>query len=359
MDVMGNKSTSPESLSAEPPAWIIGWLDTPVGKVPQVAAGLKPADRVDSWKARWAIGRMHYTIAPGLYAVGRPDEHSPVLVTANYKLSFDRLRSQMAGRNAWLLILDTKGINVWCAAGKGTFGTEELTHRIKDNKMDTLVSHRSIILPQLGAPGVAAHQVRQRTGFKVIYGPVRAADIPCWLDNNLKATADMRRVKFPFRERIVLSPVELVMAFKPAGIILVIFFVLGGIGKGSFSFTGMLTNAGFSLALIGAGLLLGALVTPALLPWIPGRPLAIKGAVVGAVGAVLLNKFLKISFFSTLGIASFCLVTACSSFLAMNFTGATTYTSLSGVKKEMAFAVPAQVLSLIVGLGFLISRYWS
>lgn len=69
---------------------------------------------------------MGYTIDPGLYALGNPDESSPVLVTANYKLTFDRLRQSLPKLDAWVLVLDTKGINVWCAAGKGTFGTGEV-----------------------------------------------------------------------------------------------------------------------------------------------------------------------------------------------------------------------------------------
>ena len=69
---------------------------------------------------------MHFRVEPGLYALGDPSTSSPVLVTANYKMSFDRLRSSLPGRDTWILVLDTKGINVWCAAGKGSIGTDEL-----------------------------------------------------------------------------------------------------------------------------------------------------------------------------------------------------------------------------------------
>ncbi len=87
---------------------------------------------------------MDYAIDPGLYALGDPDRESPVLVSANYKMSFDDLRSALPGRNLWILVLDTKGINVWCAAGKGTFGTEELVKRIEASHLKEIVSHRSI-----------------------------------------------------------------------------------------------------------------------------------------------------------------------------------------------------------------------
>lgn len=110
-------------------------------------------DILGAWKVRWGINRMNYKVEPGLYSVGKPDQNSPVLVSANYKLSFDMLRKELKGIDAWILVLDTKGVNVWCAAGKGTFGTQELLNRIAIVQLAKVVSHKSLILPQLGAPG--------------------------------------------------------------------------------------------------------------------------------------------------------------------------------------------------------------
>jgi CO dehydrogenase/acetyl-CoA synthase gamma subunit (corrinoid Fe-S protein) len=107
------------------------------------------------------MGRI---VPPGLYRLGNPDNDSAVFASANYTLSFDALRSALAGTDAWILVLDTKGINVWCAAGKGTFGTNELIRRIAVTGLSEVVSHRKIILPQLGAPGVSAHEVARRSG---------------------------------------------------------------------------------------------------------------------------------------------------------------------------------------------------
>jgi len=83
--------------------------------------------------------------------------------------------------NVWLLVLDTKGVNVWCAAGKGTFGTDELVRSIQAANLKQVVRHRDLVLPQLGATGVAAHEVKRATGFSVHYGPVRARDIQAYL----------------------------------------------------------------------------------------------------------------------------------------------------------------------------------
>src|SRR4030042_816800 len=113
--------------------FVTGSVSTPAGTVPRVASALRWRDRWGTFKARWGVGRMDYAVDPGLYALGNPDRESPVLVSANYKMSFDTLRSHLPGRDLWILVLDTKGINVWCAAGKGTVGTEELGGRIESS----------------------------------------------------------------------------------------------------------------------------------------------------------------------------------------------------------------------------------
>ena len=153
---------------------------------------------------RCSFRRTQYTIQPGLYTINTPNAESPVFVSANYKLSFDHLRRALKDLTGWILVLDTKGINVWCAAGKGTFGTEELVERVAAVNLKDVVSHRQLIVPQLGAPGLAAHKVLQQSGFRVAYGPVRAKDIPQFLAADLKADAEMRRVQFPLLDRLVL-----------------------------------------------------------------------------------------------------------------------------------------------------------
>ena len=210
--------------------FVTGSVATPVGRLPRVSSQLEWRDRWGAIKARWGVGRMDYSIDPGLYALGAPDRESPVLVSANYKMSFDELRSALPGRDLWILVLDTKGINVWCAAGKGTFGTEELVNRIESSGLNQIVGHRSLILPQLGAPGVAAHKVKKLSGFGVRYGPIKARDLPAYLDAGFKATEAMRLKTFPLRERAVLIPIELVETIKPTLIIAPVLFLLAGIG---------------------------------------------------------------------------------------------------------------------------------
>ncbi len=337
--------------------WAEGTVNTEVGGVLRVRTVLSFGDRLGSFKARWGgIGRMGcYSVAPGLYAVGDPEPESPVLVSANYKMSFDRLRGALSGRDAWILVLDTCGINVWCAAGKGTFGTDEIVRRVQGTALDRIVSHRNLVVPQLGAPGVTAHQVHARCGFRVVYGPVRAEDLPVFLDAGMNATPEMRRVRFGLRERIVLIPVELVIGGKYALLLAAAFLLLGGLSPDGYSLGSVRTAFLPGAAVVLGAFLGGAILGPALLPWLPGRAFSVKGAALGLVlagmlavsggpGPGLAGSWLRVAAWAMI-------VPAVTSFVVMNFTGASTYTSLSGVLREMRFAVPVQIAGTVVGFG--------
>jgi acetyl-CoA decarbonylase/synthase complex subunit gamma len=286
---------------------------------------------------------MRYTVDPGLYALGNPDKDSPVLVTANYKMSFDRLREMLPDRNVWILVLDTKGINVWCAAGKGTFGTQEVVDRMESIGLARIVSHRELILPQLSGPGVAAHEVKKLSGFKVIYGPIRSKDLPSFLENGYKATPEMRRKTFHLWERAAVIPVELVAAFKNLLLIIPFFIIFSLLGK-----SGVNQGLYACLALL-ISILSGAVLTPLLLPWLPGRAFSLKGLSLGILAAFIFVALRPATGLEML--AWFLIIPATSAFLAMNFTGASTYTSLSGVRKEMRWAVPFEIGAAVVGLG--------
>ena len=198
----GGQSPQPQFSNETPGFHLWGFveafMETPAGPVPRVRTHLIREDRLGTVRARVGIGRDSYSVAPGIYGVGTPDEGSPVMVTANYKLSFDALRSSLKGLSAWMLVLDTRGINVWCAAGKGTFSTREVAARVKTTGLDKIVSHRRLILPQLSATGVVARQVKTLCGFEVVWGPVHARHINAFLDNGMKAVPAMRRVTFSF-----------------------------------------------------------------------------------------------------------------------------------------------------------------
>ena len=321
------------------------------GRVPRIATNLTFHDHLGACKARWGIGRMGYMVPPGLYAIGAPTADDPVVVTANYKMSYDIVRQALAGRNVWLLVLETFGINVWCAAGKGTFGTGELVKRVATTGLARVVNHRTLLLPILGAPGVAAHTVQQQTGFTVQYATIRAADLPAYLDNGMVTTPAMRQLTFSFYERLVLVPVELVQATASALVICLCLYLLG-------LFTaGPVAGSTAVIAYLGA-LASGVVVGPLLLPWLPGRGFSVKGAVAGLVWSIVWYLLAGGSGWGKAAtVAAFLALPAVSAFYTLNFTGCTPYTSRTGVRKEMRRALPAIGGAIAVsGLLMVLSR---
>ncbi len=301
---------------------------------------ISPSDRLDHFLARWGVNRMGHIVTPGLYRLNNPSADSPVFSSANYSLSFDALREALGKTDAYILVLDTKGINVWCAAGKGTFGTAELVRRISSTGLPGVVGHRRIILPQLGAPGVSAPEVTKRTGFSVEYGPVRAADLPEYLKTHT-ATPGMRTVRFTLTDRLVLTPVELVHTLLPMVAAAAVLFFL----------------AGWIAALVAiSAVLAGTVLFPALLPVLPTKDFSTKGFLLGLVVALPFAAFfIGVSPGPGLAgalsaIAVLLAMPAVTAYLALNFTGSTTFTSRTGVKKEIFRYVPAMVVMAVAGL---------
>jgi len=323
--------------------------------IPSISTKLTWADYSGAVKVRWGIGRDNYRVTPGLYKVGKPDDQSDVFVSANYKLSFDALRKNLDSLNAWILVIDTKGVNVWCAAGKGTFGTDNLVRSIKHVSLDHFVKHRRIIVPQLGATGVAAHLVKLQTGFRVFYGPVRAKDIRAFVEAGYKATPVMRKVTFGFYERAKLIPVDLMYRKYPLLIAALALFVIAGLDRNGFLFGKMWQTCPFPLSNLIGGYVAGIVIAPLLLPYIPFRAFALKGAFWGIVSTLVVNMWLKVPLLETIALGL--ISVSIASFMMMNFTGSSTYTSLSGVSKEMKWAVPFQIAFTAVGLIlFIISK---
>jgi hypothetical protein len=326
--------------------------------IPTVSTTLVLKDYLGAMKVRWAIDRNNFRVDAGLYKVGKPTSSSDVFVTANYKLSFDTLRKNLKSIDAWILVLDTKGINVWCAAGKGTFGTKELVKRIKTHDLEKIVNHRKVIVPQLGAVGISAHEVKNSTGFRVVYGPVRAEDITDFVSSGYKATPKMRRVTFPLIERAKLIPVELAYGKYYLLLIPAIFLILSGLNMNGYSIDFALKSGGLSVTNLLGAYIAGCVLNPILLPWIPFRRFSLKGLLLGWIIAAVLLYFQFLGSSVIENISWFLIMGGISSFLAMNFTGASTFTSLSGVQKEMKLALPLQIAAVSIGfIGWITVRF--
>lgn len=202
-----------------------------------------------------------------------------------------------------------------------------------------------------------ARQVKKECGFEVIWGPVRASDLPAFLASGRVAEEKMRRVTFSMAERMVLVPVELSLTRKPLLWALLAIFVLSGIGPHFFSFSAAWGRGILAGQACLAGILAGCVAVPCLLPWIPGRAFAFKGTLSGLAVGLLVVLTLGANPYVTgrSATALVALATAVSSYLAMNFTGTTPFTSPTGVEKEMRRAIPLQIAAVLLAAGLWIS----
>ena len=298
-------------------------------------------NRWDHILARVGYRRGRHRVEPGLYRIGEPGAEAPVFVSANYSMSFDALRSSLDEIAAFILVLDTDGVNVWCAAGKGTFGTDELVRRIEETGLADVVAHKRLIVPQLGAPGVSAHEVRRQSEFHVEFGPVRASDIREYLETG-KTTEEMRTVRFRTGSRAAVIPIEVVHLLLP---VLAVTLVLRLIG---------IFDHFYNEAI--AGVVAGVVIVPILLPWIPTADFSSKGAIAGALLAVPIMigqiRVSDVSWWHGAGAAAGALLlsAAIGAFLSLNFTGSTTHTSRTGVRREMNRYIPAMAWMAVTGL---------
>jgi NAD-dependent dihydropyrimidine dehydrogenase PreA subunit len=164
----------------------------------------------------------------GLIRIGTPDRSAPVLLTCNFKLTVERVKRALDGVDAYLLVANSRGVNVWCAATGGLLTNHDVVSVLKTSGIEDLVDHREVILPHLAATGIEGKVVREKTGWKVAWGPVRADAIPAFLSRGLTATKAMRTVTFPRTARLEMAvawafPISLLalllLPLWPAGVL--------------------------------------------------------------------------------------------------------------------------------------------
>ncbi len=141
----------------------------------------------------------------GLQKIGSPSRDSPVLLTVNYRLTIQQVRRALVGMDAYLLVANSKGINVWCAAAGGHLSNHEVISVLKTSGIDNLVDHRKLILPQLAATGIEPRVISKKTGWKCLWGPVYAKDIPDFISNNYQKTKQMSLVNFNRSQRLEMA----------------------------------------------------------------------------------------------------------------------------------------------------------
>jgi NAD-dependent dihydropyrimidine dehydrogenase PreA subunit len=141
----------------------------------------------------------------GLLRIGNPGRNAPVLLTCNFRLTVERVRRSLEGIDAYLLVANSRGINVWCAATGGLLTNHEVVSVLKTSGIEELVDHRQVILPQLAATGIEGKIIHMKTGWRVVWGPVYARSIPPFLNGGMEKTVEMRTVSFPWPQRLEMA----------------------------------------------------------------------------------------------------------------------------------------------------------
>jgi len=108
--------------------------------------------------------------------------------------------------DVYLLVANSRGINVWCAATGGLLTHHDVISVIKTSGIEELVDHRNVILPQLAATGVEARTVHQKTGWRAVFGPVHIKDIQEFLSSG-KKNESMRQVHFDTVQRLEMASI--------------------------------------------------------------------------------------------------------------------------------------------------------
>ena len=148
-----------------------------------------------------------HRVPTGLRAIGAPGRGSPVLLTGNYALTVRRLERVLAGRAAWLLVANSRGVNVWCAAGGGHLTHHDVISVIRTSGVGERVDGRRVVLPQLAATGVERRLVTEATGWSACWGPARLEDLPAFLDRGSRVRREERRMGFPLIRRLEMAAV--------------------------------------------------------------------------------------------------------------------------------------------------------
>jgi len=139
----------------------------------------------------------------GLYKVGSPGNDSPILVTGNFELTVRRVCSAVKNFDCWLLVCDSRGVNVWCASMAGHFTTDSVLQAVQRTNLTERAEGRLLILPQLCASSVLPRVLESRTDFHVRFGPLNISDLDTYRKNPVDPA--VRAARFPVIARLEMA----------------------------------------------------------------------------------------------------------------------------------------------------------
>ena len=285
----------------------------------------------------------------GLLSFNGADSDSPVLVTVDYYLTVHRVIDSIERQNlkCHLLIVDGKGINVWCGSRGGHVDTDAVLNAITECDLDSKVSHRTLILPQLIASAVSKI-VLQKNGWKSFFGPVYIDDVGEFIKNDYKKKPEQNLVKFPLHKRLEENIGHLVFETVLFLIMSLVFWLLSYIG-GLFVSWYSFWNSNLLFIIIGIYILgtFMAIFDPSM----PTSSGLVRGIITGLL-ALIVWKFYLLIVFSTplvwLDVTGLTIL-GLSMFIGFNWGGATPYLGSAQMTRDIIVGLLGLVMLFILG----------
>lgn len=139
----------------------------------------------------------------GLYKTGHPEKGSPLYITGNFSLTVRSVFQKLKNQNCWILICDSKGINIWCSSLSGHFNTNSIISGIKETSLRTGISPGLAFIPQLSAAAVNSEKVSRALGIPVYFDALHSKG-EILLTEELYP-AEQRMVSFPLINRLEMA----------------------------------------------------------------------------------------------------------------------------------------------------------
>jgi acetyl-CoA decarbonylase/synthase complex subunit gamma len=122
-------------------------------------------------------------VEPKVYAVGEPNESSPLMFTTNFSLTYYSLESDVEASRvpSYILVVDTEGTSVLTAYSGDKLNEKVVAQAMQKHEVAKLVKHRKLIIP--GYVAVMSGKLEEATNWEVMVGPRECSMLPKYLQD--------------------------------------------------------------------------------------------------------------------------------------------------------------------------------
>jgi acetyl-CoA decarbonylase/synthase complex subunit gamma len=116
-----------------------------------------------------------------VYAIGEPDDKSPLMFTTNFSLTYYTVESDVEASRvpSYILVVDTEGMSVLTSYSGDKLNEKVVAEAMAKNNVEKLVKHRKLIIP--GYVAVMSGKLEDATNWEVMVGPRESSMIPKYL----------------------------------------------------------------------------------------------------------------------------------------------------------------------------------